>query len=88
MTLIEAGVWLGVVPVAGLCRGLLAELLLGPTLGQPLGLVEWHRHMLDLQAPGGQAAHLPERVVRSGSATGGAIWYLYAGVSTGRSGGC
>lgn len=50
MTLIEAGVWLGLVPILAYAAAYWPNFLYAERSISPLGLVEWHRHMLDLQA--------------------------------------
>ena len=49
MTLIEAGLWLGVVPVVAYAASFWPNFLYAERPIAPGGLIEWHRHMLDLQ---------------------------------------
>jgi dolichyl-phosphate-mannose-protein mannosyltransferase len=49
-TLIEAGLWLGVVPLAAYAASFWPNFFYADRSIAPSGLLEWHRHMLELQA--------------------------------------
>ncbi len=76
MTLIEAGLWLGLVPLVAYAACYWPNFLYAERSISPLGLVEWHRHMLDLQ---GQviSPHTYMSVWYQWISNWRAIWYLY-----------
>ena len=76
MTLIEAAFWLGLVPLTTYAASYWPNFLYAERAISPLGLVEWHRHMLDLQ---GQVVspHTYMSVWYQWVSNWRAIWYLY-----------
>jgi dolichyl-phosphate-mannose--protein O-mannosyl transferase len=79
MTLIEAGVWLGLVPILAYAAAYWPNFFYAERSISPLGLVEWHRHMFDLQ----------EQVIKPHTymskwyqwvSDWRAIWYLYENI--------
>ncbi|HEY6816997.1 MAG TPA: glycosyltransferase family 39 protein [Croceibacterium sp.] len=76
MTLLEAGLWLGLLPIATYAACYWPNFLYAERAIAPTGLIEWHRHMLELQ----------EQLVRPHTymsvwyewlTNWRAIWYLY-----------
>jgi hypothetical protein len=76
ITLPEAGLWLGLVPLAAYAACYWPNFLYAERSITPWGLLEWHRHMLDLQ---GQvvAPHTYMSVWYEWLGNWRAIWYLY-----------
>jgi dolichyl-phosphate-mannose-protein mannosyltransferase len=76
MTLLEAGLWLGVVPLAVYAASYWPNLLYAERAIAPTELIEWHRHMLELQ---GQVVspHTYMSVWYQWVGNWRAIWYLY-----------
>jgi len=79
MTLLEAGLWLGLLPVVTYAACYWPNFLYAERAISPFGLIEWHRHMFDLQ----------EQVVRPHTymsvwyqwmSNWRAIWYLYENI--------
>jgi dolichyl-phosphate-mannose--protein O-mannosyl transferase len=76
MTLVEAALWLGLVPLVAYAACYWPNFLFARDAIAPTGLVAWHRHMLDLQ---GQvvAPHTYMSVWYEWAGNWRAIWYLY-----------
>src|SRR6478609_8381462 len=79
MTLIEAGLWLGLVPIAAYAAAYWPNFLYAERSISPLGLVEWHRHMFDLQEQV-VAPHTYMSKWYQWVSDWRAIWYLYENV--------
>lgn len=76
MTLAEAGVWLGLVPLAAYTASYWPNFLYAERAITPPGLIAWHRHMLDLQAQV-VAPHTYMSVWYQWISDWRPIWYLY-----------
>ena len=76
MSLIEAGLWLGLVPLVGYAACYWPNLLYAERAIAPTGLIEWHRHMLELQAQV-VAPHTYMSQWYHWLGNWRAIWYLY-----------
>jgi dolichyl-phosphate-mannose-protein mannosyltransferase len=76
MTLLEAGLWLGLVPLAAYAACYWPNFLYAQRSISPTGLIGWHRHMLDLQAQV-IAPHAYMSVWYQWVSNWRAIWYLY-----------
>lgn len=76
MTLLEAGIWLGVVPLVTYAACFWPSWFYTERAITPWGLVEWHRHMLNLQ---GQVVepHTYMSVWYQWASNWRPIWYLY-----------
>jgi dolichyl-phosphate-mannose--protein O-mannosyl transferase len=76
VTLVEAALWLGVMPLAAYAACFWPHFFYAERSITPWGLVEWHRHMLELQ---GQvvAPHTYMSVWYEWLGNWRAIWYLY-----------
>jgi len=76
MTLLEAGLWLGLVPLAAYAASFWPNFFYAERSITPAGLIDWHRHMLDLQ---GQVVspHTYMSVWYQWVGNWRAIWYLY-----------
>ncbi len=76
MTLAEATLWFGLVPLAAYAASYWPNFLYAERAIEPGGLVDWHRHMLELQ---GQvvAPHTYMSVWYEWVGNWRAIWYLY-----------
>lgn len=76
MTLWEAGIWLGLVPLAVYALSYWPFLLFDTVPGDPAGLVDLHRRMLDLQTQV-ITPHPYQSNWWQWAANSRAIWYLY-----------
>ena len=76
MTLIEAGLWLGLVPLVAYAACYWPNFLYAQRSIAPTGLVEWHRHMFELQEQV-VAPHTYMSVWYQWISNWRAIWYLY-----------
>ncbi len=76
MTLIEAGLWLGLVPILTYAASYWPNFFYAERSISPLGLIEWHRHMFDLQEQVVKP-HTYMSVWYEWVSNWRAIWYLY-----------
>ena len=76
MTLIEAGLWLGIMPLVAYAACFWPNFLYAERSITPLGLVEWHRHMFELQEQVVKP-HTYMSVWYQWVSNWRAIWYLY-----------
>jgi dolichyl-phosphate-mannose--protein O-mannosyl transferase len=76
MTLVEAGLWLGALPLAAYAASFWPSFFYAERAIAPSGLLEWHRHMLELQ---GQVIkpHPYMSVWYQWVSNWRPIWYLY-----------
>jgi dolichyl-phosphate-mannose--protein O-mannosyl transferase len=85
ISLIEAGLWLGVLPVVAYAACYWPNFFYAQRSISPLGLIEWHRHMLELQEQ--VIKHHPyQSVWYQWISDWRAIWYLYEVVDGARRG--
>jgi dolichyl-phosphate-mannose-protein mannosyltransferase len=76
MTLWEAGIWLGLLPLAVYAASYWPFLLFADVPGNPTGLIDLHRQMLDLQTQV-LTPHPYQSQWWQWAANDRAIWYLY-----------
>src|SRR6478735_4569125 len=85
MTLVEAGLWLGLVPLVAYAACYWPNFLYAQRSISPTGLIAWHRHMYDLQEQV-VAPHTYMSVWYEWVSNWRAIWYLYEVVDGGQRG--